>query len=91
MGVQILAELSSFRLQETDNAVAREMFSSVESQMLEEMGQSLLVIALVNGARLNKQTIDGLTPRCLVGIYIIGQSILQTPHAQLRVTGQKLC
>ena len=91
VGVEVLAKLGALRLQETDDAVAGEVLRTVEGQMLEEVGQSLLVVALVDGARLDEQAVDGLTSRRLIGIDIIRQSVLQTPHAQLWVTGKLLC
>ena len=59
--------------------------------MLEEVSQSLLVVALVDGARLDKQAVDCLTSRRLIGVDVICQSVLQLPHAQLSITGKLLC
>ena len=85
MGIEILAELGSLRLQETDDAVAGEVAGAVEGQVLQEVGQSLLVVALVNGTGLDKQPIDGLSTRVLVRVHVVGQPVVEPAFPQLRV------
>ena len=90
MCIKILAKLGTLRLQEPDDAVAREVAGAVEGQMLEEMSQPLLVVTLVDGTGLDKQAVDGLATRRLVRIDIICQSVIQLTHTQLRVALQGL-
>ena len=90
VGIDVTAEVDTYRLKIVDDSLALKMLGTVEGHMLQEVGQTVLVVLLQDGTyRLRDvelATLFGL----LVVTDVVGQSVVQLAVANLRVHRQFL-
>ena len=87
VGVEVASELYSESTGELQECRVREVFRPVERHVLEEMGQTALVVILLNGAHTlrNVEVCDMFRP--IVVADVVGQSVLKLAYAHVLVNG----
>ena len=87
VGVDVASELNTMLLQLVNHLVARIAFDTIESHVLAEVGEALLVVALHDGTGVGDQTeLDHLL-RLLVVAHIVGESVVELAVADFLVQG----
>ena len=84
-GVEVGAELHADRLQILGQHLAREVLRAVEGHVLEEVGQALLRVVLLDGADVVQDVEVGLPLGLFVVADVVGHSVLQLARADLVV------
>ena len=86
-GVDILAELHAVVLHVVEQCLAGEVLRAVEGHVLQEVGQTLLVVFFKDGADLLRDVEVGALGGFLVMTDVVGQSVLQFASSDIRVEG----
>ena len=89
-GVHVAAEGGADALQPVEDALAGEVLGAVETHMLEEVRQAVLVGQLLQGAHVGGQVELGPLGGFLVVTDVIGQAVVKLADAGLGVVGKLL-
>ncbi len=76
-GIEVVAELDADLLGVFDHLLAGQVLRAVEGHVLQEVGQTLLVVLLLNGADIIQNPEVGHVLRLLVVADVVGHAILQ--------------
>ena len=85
VGIEVAAELHSQSTCVFEERRVREMLRAVEGHVLQEMGQTALVLVLLNGAHTLSNVEIGHMLRPLVVPDVVGQSVWQLAYAHILV------
>ena len=85
VGVEVSAEHHALAAQVVHHAVAREALDAVEGHVLGEVRQALLVVVLLVGAGVHRETELHAVFRVSVPTDVIGQTVVQFPDGHIRV------
>ena len=91
IGIDVSAEINTYRLKIIDDPFAGEMLCSVESHMLQEMRQTVLMILFEDSTYCLRNVELATLFRLLVVTDVIGQTVLQFAVTNIRVHRQFLC
>ena len=90
VGIEVLTELDTDALAVLDEGIAREMLSSVEAHVLEEVGEAPLVLFFQDGTDLLGDVEVRLACRLAVFPDIIGKSVLELADLHRRIDRYRL-
>ena len=85
IGIQVSTEFHTDALAVFHHAIAREMLRAVEAHVLQEMGQTALVLVFQDGAHFLGDVEIGLPLRLLIVPDVVGQSVVKLADAHLRI------
>ena len=89
-GVEVGAELHADFLQVFDDHFTRQILRTVEGHVLQEVGETLLVVVLLDGADVVQDIEVGLVLRLFVMADVVGHPVLQPARADVLVRGNRL-
>ena len=89
-GVQVVAEFHSHGLQVFRQHLARQVLRAVEGHVFQEVGQSLLVVVLLDGAHVVQDVEVGLPLGLFVVADVVGHAVFQLARAH-RFVGRNRC
>ena len=89
-GVEVVAEFHADGLQVLDELFSGEVLRAVEGHVFEEVGQTLLVVLLLDGAHVVQDVEVGLPLGLFVVPDVVGQSVVEPARADLLVRRYRL-
>ena len=89
-GVEVVAEFHADGLQVLDELFSGKVLRAVEGHVLEEVGQTLLVVLLLDGAHVVQDVEVGLPLGLFVVPDVVGQSVVEPARADLLVRRYRL-
>ncbi len=89
VGIEVSAELHTDRLAIADDIVLGEVLRAVEAHVLEEVGETVLVVFLLEGSDVSSEIEFSPLCRLVVVADIIGHAVVQLSYPYCRVIGKR--
>ena len=87
--IDVPSELGTDALEPLEKRLAREVFRSVEAHVLEEMCETVLVVALLICSDVSREVEFSPLCRLVIVADVIGHAVLQLSYPYFRVIGER--